>query len=56
MALADAKQRGVRIDNRSVRKIDDRLVARTLASPYLAELGPSAPKPQRGTDWLAGRP
>ncbi len=54
--LADAKKRGVRIDNRSVRKVGDRLIVRTLASPYIAELGPSAPKAQHGTDWLAGRP
>ncbi len=56
MELADAKKRGVRIDNRSVRKVGDRLIARTLASPYIAELGPSAPTAQPGTDWLAGRP
>jgi DNA helicase II / ATP-dependent DNA helicase PcrA len=55
MEVADAKARGVRIDGKSVRKIGNRLVAKTIASPYLGELGPAAPKPERGTDWLAKR-
>ena len=56
MDLADANARGVRYDKKSVRTVGDRHVVRTVASPYIAELGPAAPKPQRGTDWLNSRP
>jgi DNA helicase II / ATP-dependent DNA helicase PcrA len=55
MDLADAMARGVRFDKRSVRRVGDRHTVRTIASPYLGELGPSAPKSQKGTDWLGAR-
>ncbi len=51
--VAEAKARGIRCDR--VRKAGDRLIARMFASPYIAELGPAAPAPIRGEDWLASR-
>ncbi len=56
MDLADANARGVRYDKKSIRRSGDRHIVRTLASPYIRELGSDAPKPQRGTDWLTSRP
>ena len=55
ISLADAAKRGVRYDKASTRRSGDRHVVRTIASPYLAELGPAAPRPQRGQDWLRSR-
>jgi superfamily I DNA/RNA helicase len=52
MDLADANARGVRYDRRSIRRSGTRFTVRTLASPYIAELGPSAPRPKRGQSWL----
>ena len=55
MDLADAKARGVRYDKKSTKWSADRYIVRTLASPYIAELGPRAPKPLKGTAWLQNR-
>lgn len=55
MDLADANARGVRYDKKSVRRSGERYTVKTLASPYLRELGPDAPKPQRGAEWLSKR-
>jgi superfamily I DNA/RNA helicase len=51
--LADANARGIRKGR--VRRSGGRFAVRTIASPYIAELGSSAPRPQRGQDWLASR-
>ena len=51
MLVSDAMSRGVATAN--VRMIDGKPTARTIASPYIAELGPSAPQPVRGLDWLS---
>lgn len=53
MDLADASARGVVYDPGTIRNTGDRLVIRTIASPYIAELGPRAPAPIRGIQWLA---
>jgi len=53
--LADAKTRGVKLDQKCIRLINGRHVIPTIASPYLIELGPSAPRPVTGEAWLARR-
>jgi DNA helicase-2/ATP-dependent DNA helicase PcrA len=53
MDLADAIARGVIFDPKTIRNVAGRHVVRTIASPYITELGPVAPKAVRGTDWLA---
>src|SRR3954454_19175492 len=55
MDLADANARGVRYDRKTIRVTGDRHTVRTFASPYVAELGPSAPRPIKGEKWLQGR-
>jgi len=55
MDLADANARGVRYQSSTIRKSGGRFTIRTIASPYLAELGPSAPRHLRGEVWLASR-
>lgn len=55
MDLADANARGVRYDRSSIRKVGERLTVRTIASPYVAELGAAAPAAVRGERWLADR-
>ncbi len=55
MDLADANARGIKYDRKSIRKIDDRFTVRTIASPYITELGPSAPRAVPGQAWLAAR-
>jgi DNA helicase-2/ATP-dependent DNA helicase PcrA len=55
MDLADANARGVRYANTTIRRSGGRFTVRTIASPYIAELGPSAPDGQRGDQWLASR-
>ena len=55
MDLADANARGVRYDKKSIKRSGDRYTIRTIASPYIAELGPRAPKPLKGEAWLQGR-
>ena len=55
MDLADANARGVRYDKKTIRRSGDRYVVKALASPYLIELGPSAPKNVTGQAWLRGR-
>jgi DNA helicase II / ATP-dependent DNA helicase PcrA len=52
MDLADANARGVRHDRESIRRVGDRFTVRSIASPYLRELGPAAPRPERGEAWL----
>ncbi len=52
MDLADANRRGVRYARNSIRRRGSLFTVRTLASPYLAELGPSAPRAQKGESWL----
>ena len=55
MDLADANARGVKYLPATIRKSGSRFTIRTIASQYLAELGPSAPRPLRGEVWLASR-
>lgn len=55
MDLADANSRRVSIAPKSTRRSGARIVCRTIASPYVAELGPDAPKPQKGETWLQNR-
>jgi superfamily I DNA/RNA helicase len=55
MELADANARGVRYQKGNVRRANGRLIVRTIASPYIAELGPGAPRPQQGQRWLEDR-
>jgi len=50
--FALASNFGIRIVKGSTRRIQGSLWARTLATPYLRELGSSAPVPVRGIDWL----
>jgi superfamily I DNA/RNA helicase len=53
--LAQAAARGVRFDKKTIRLVGGRHVVRTIASPYMIELGPTAPKPQVGETWLESR-
>ena len=53
--LADASARGVRFNRGGMRRVDGRTIVRAQASPYLRELGPSAPAAITGSDWLASR-
>jgi len=54
MDLADAMARGVAYSSSTIRATSGgRHTVRTIASPYIAELGLSAPTPIRGADWLA---
>jgi ATP-dependent DNA helicase UvrD/PcrA len=53
--LADATARGLRFQTQTIRRVGDRHTVSVQASPYIAELGPSAPKPMRGAQWLAAR-
>ena len=55
MDLADAKARGVKYEPSTTRWSGDRFTVRTITSPYIAELGPSAPRSERGQAWLASR-
>ncbi len=55
MDLADANARGVRYDRKTIRRSGDRHIVRTIASPYLVELGPEAPIPITGQLWLRNR-
>ena len=55
MDLADANSRGVAIQKSTIRRLGDRFTVRTITSPYIAELGPSAPRSERGAKWLAAR-
>lgn len=52
--LALARRMGVTVVNDRIRRdsTSGAFRAPTVASPYLAELGPDAPRPERGTDWL----
>jgi superfamily I DNA/RNA helicase len=52
MDLADANARGVIFDPKTIRSVAGRHTVKTVASPYITELGPAAPKAVRGTDWL----
>lgn len=56
MDLGDANARGVKYDRGTIRKVGDRYTVRTIASPYISDLGASAPRPVRGQDWLTSRP
>lgn len=53
--LADAAARGVKFDNRTIRMVGGRHTVKALASPYIIELGPSAPAPVTGEEWLGNR-
>ncbi|CAN5834119.1 DNA helicase PcrA [soil metagenome] len=55
MDLADAHSRGVRYDKSTIRRYGDRYTVKTIASPYLSELGPMAPQPVTGQSWLKDR-
>lgn len=55
MDLADANARGVKYQKSTIRRSGDRFTVRTIASPYIAELGASAPRSERGDRWLASR-
>lgn len=55
MDLADANARGVRYRRATIRKTGSRYTVKTIATQYLEELGPMAPKPITGNVWLANR-
>ena len=55
MGLAEAHARRVKFQYSTMRRSGNRRTVRTIASPYIAELGPSAPRSQRGSTWLASR-
>jgi superfamily I DNA/RNA helicase len=55
MDLADANARGVRYDKKRIKREGDRYAVRTIASPYITELGRRAPKPVKGEVWLKSR-
>src|SRR4051794_4926364 len=55
MDLADASARGVRHDKRTIKRSGSRFTVRTIASPYLGELGPQAPQSTTGELWLQSR-
>lgn len=55
MDLADANARGIKYDQSSIRRVGKRFIVRTIASPYLAELGPNSPRPASGVKWLQER-
>lgn len=55
MDFADANARRVRYDRSTIRVIQDRKVVRTIASPFIRELGPDAPRPVTGDEWLRSR-
>jgi superfamily I DNA/RNA helicase len=55
MDLGDANNRRVKIAPNSIRRSGGRHTCRTIASPYVAELGPDAPKAQKGEAWLRSR-
>lgn len=54
--LAVARSLGVVVDKKSIRRRGEGFFsAKSVASPYLAELGPEAPRPLRGVEWLQSR-
>lgn len=53
--LALAYSLGARVDKATIRKRGEAHWAKAIASPYLLELGPDAPTPIRGLDWLRDR-
>src|SRR5262249_18049354 len=53
--LGDANARGVRYEKSTIRRSGERHTVRTIASRYLAELGPAAPRAIRGEEWLMQR-
>lgn len=53
--LADAAARNVKYDRTTIRNRGGRHTVKTIASPYLVELGPTAPKARTGEEWLANR-
>lgn len=55
MDLGDANNRRVKIAPNSIRHSGGRHTCRTIASPYVAELGPDALKAQKGEMWLRNR-
>ena len=55
MDLGDANARGVKYDRGTIRKRGGHYTIRTIASPYISELGPSAPMPVRIYHWLCER-
>jgi DNA helicase-2/ATP-dependent DNA helicase PcrA len=55
MDSADANRRGIQYDRRTMRRSGERFVVSAQASPYIMELGPSAPRAMRGQDWLSAR-
>lgn len=50
--VSDALARGIKIDRDSITYPGGKPTARTIACPYISELGPSAPRPITGTAWL----
>lgn len=53
MLVSDAMARGVAIADNSIRMVSGKPIARTIASPYISELGSSAPQPRTGLSWLS---
>ena len=53
--LGVAYSMGVRVVKSQIRKVGDKLVAPTIASPYLAEMSSSVPAPEKGRSWLANK-
>jgi superfamily I DNA/RNA helicase len=56
MDLADANKRGVQFDRKTIRKLaGGHYTVKTQTSPFVAELGPSAPASVKGQAWLESR-
>lgn len=55
MDLADANARRVKYEKSTIRWTGEKHTVRTIASPYISELGRSAPQSKRGRIWLTSR-
>jgi DNA helicase II / ATP-dependent DNA helicase PcrA len=53
--VGDAYGMGMTVERNAIRRIGNRTMAPTVASPYLAEFSASAPRAVRGSAWLASR-
>lgn len=53
--LADAAARGVKFDKKTIRVVNGAHAVKLIASPFMLELGPMAPRPQTGEAWLQTR-
>ena len=54
MDMAVARLLGAKVADKTIRKEGDRITCGMIASQYLLELGPTAPRAARGIEWIAG--